>query len=174
MPQAQELGQQLLLSQSLRRGTMEQGGGAWQVVQSRDPTFLARQRREKDEEAKRVAKREERRTREREVRSAREEQNRREMTAKAGEAEGPERGLTLRIKLRQITSRVRAGVRVSKHRKQEAGLTDILLHRRYTLGRIGTLVWWRGPAKKSHTAKKLAPLKCHPTPPQMSSQMWTL
>jgi hypothetical protein len=24
--------------------------------------------------------------------------------------------------------------------------------------------WWRGPAKKSHTAKKLAILKCHPPP----------
>ena len=42
----------------------------------KDPTFLAKQRREKDEEAKRVTNREERRTREREERSAREEQER--------------------------------------------------------------------------------------------------
>ena len=42
----------------------------------KDPTFLAKQRREKDEEARRVTKSEERRTREREERSAREEQER--------------------------------------------------------------------------------------------------
>ena len=54
----------------------------------KDPTFLARQRREKEEEARRVVEREERMTRERERRSAREEQNRRETTARAGEAEG--------------------------------------------------------------------------------------
>ena len=57
----------------------------------KDPTFLARQRREKDEEARRVAEREEQRTREREAKSAREEQDRREETARGGEAEWRER-----------------------------------------------------------------------------------
>ena len=42
----------------------------------KDPTFLASQKREREEEARKVVEKEERRTREREARSAREEQNR--------------------------------------------------------------------------------------------------
>ena len=56
----------------------------------KDPTFLARQRGEREEEKRRVARREEQRQ-EREARSTREEQNRREKTAQGGEAELRER-----------------------------------------------------------------------------------
>ena len=57
----------------------------------KDPTFLVRQRRERDEEARGAAEREEQRTREREARSAREEQDRQEVIAREGEAEGRKR-----------------------------------------------------------------------------------
>jgi hypothetical protein len=68
----------------------------------KDPTFLARQRREKDEEARRVAEREEQRTREREAKSAREEQDRREETARGGEAEWRERAEREREQEREL------------------------------------------------------------------------
>ena len=57
----------------------------------KDPTFLARQRREQEEEAQKVREREEQEVQEREEKSARREKERQEKISKDGEAEGLER-----------------------------------------------------------------------------------
>ena len=55
----------------------EETGEAWPSYAAvlKDPTFLARQRREREEEVRRAAVREEQETQEREARSARQERN---------------------------------------------------------------------------------------------------